>query len=71
MENTTVYNCTLLQIDAWRDSNFGWSWNNIYKLESGICISEDSDLLKSSRKLLNYFRDNLGVLSDYSKRIRS
>lgn len=66
MNNTTVFNCTLLQIDAWKDCD-GWQWNNLFKLESGIMISEDSDLLKSSRKLLKYFRDNLGVLSEYSK----
>lgn len=66
MGNTTVYNCSLIQVDAWKECD-GWQWNNIFKLESGIMISEDSDILKSSRKLLKYFRDNLGVLSVYSK----
>ena len=64
---TTVYNCKLIQINAWRDECGEWSWNDLFKLESEIMISEDSELLKSSRKLLKYFRDNLGVLSEYSK----
>jgi len=66
MENTVVYNCTLIQIDAWKEEGV-WQWNNLFKLESGIMISEDAGILKSSRNLLKYFRDNLGVLSEYSK----
>lgn len=62
-----MYNCKLIQIDACRDIDGGWFWNNMFTIEEGICISDDSDLLKSSRKLLKYFRDNLGVLSEYSK----
>lgn len=66
IDNIAIFNCTLLQVDALKDDG-GWYWNNLFKLESGIMISEDSDLLNSSRKLLKYFRDNLGVLSEYSK----
>jgi len=62
-----MYNCTLLQIDAIKDECGGWDWNNLSKLESGIMITDDSELLTSSRKLLKYFRDNLQVLSEYSK----
>ena len=64
---TTYYKCKLLSIDAWRDPEGGWDWNNISTIEEGIFIAEDSDLLTSSRKLLKYFRDNLCVLSDKSK----
>lgn len=63
-----MYNCTLLQIDAIKDEcGGGWDWNNLFKLESDIMISDDSELLTSSRKLLKYFRDDLQVLSEYSK----
>ena len=64
---TTYYKCKLLSIDAWRDPEGGWDWNNISAIEEGIFIAEDSELLDSSRKLLKYFRDNLCVLSDKSK----
>ena len=64
---TTYYKCKLLSIDAWRDPDGGWDWNNISTIEEGIFIAEDSELLSSSRKLLKYFRDNLCVLSDKSK----
>ena len=64
---TTYYKCKLLSIDAWRDPEGGWDWNNISTIEEGIFIAEDSELLTSSRKLLKYFRDNLCVLSDKSK----
>ena len=64
---TTYYKCKLLSIEAWRDPEGGWCWNNISTIEEGIFIAEDSDLLTSSRKLLKYFRDNLCVLSDKSK----
>ena len=64
---TTYYKCKLLSIDAWRDPEGGWDWNNISAIEEGIFIAEDSELLSSSRKLLKYFRDNLCVLSDKSK----
>ena len=66
MEDVTVYNCKLIQVDAWKDE-CGWFWNDLFTLESGIMISDDSDLLTSSRKLLKYFRDSLGVLNEYSK----
>jgi hypothetical protein len=64
---TTYYKCRLLSIDAWRDPEGGWYWNDMHTIEEGIFIAEDSDLLDSSRKLLTYFRDNLCVLSDKSK----
>jgi hypothetical protein len=64
---TTYYKCKLLSIEAWRDPEGGWDWNNISTIEGGIYIAEDSELLSSSRKLLKYFRDNLCVLSDKSK----
>jgi len=64
---TTYYRCRLLSIDAWRDPEGGWCWNDSHTIEEGIVIAEDSELLTSSRKLLKYFRDNLCVLSDKSK----
>lgn len=66
MSEERVYNCTLISIDAWRDED-GWFWNDLHKMEEGIMITEDSDLLTSSRKLLKYFRDNLCVLNENSK----
>ena len=63
---TTYYKCKLMSIDAWRDG-YDWLWNDMHTIEDGIYIAEDSDLLTSPRKLLKYFRDNLGVLTDASK----
>lgn len=57
----------LLSIDAWRDGECHWVWNDFYLIEEGICFTDDSKVLKSSRELLKYLRDNLAVLSDYSK----
>lgn len=57
----------LLSIDAWRDGEGHWVWNDFYLIEDGICFTEDSKMLNSNRLLLKYLRDNLAVLSDYSK----
>ena len=54
--------CHLLSIDAWRYEN-GWSWNNWYTLEENIFIPEGL----GNRELIRFFRENLNVLSDYSK----
>ena len=58
---------TLLSIDAWKDPDGGWFWNDMLKLEEDIWVPEDSSLHTSNRSLLKYFRENLGVLNDYSK----
>jgi hypothetical protein len=51
----------VLTIDAWRDCEGGWTWNNWYEigqheLPDGI----------STRQLLRHARDE-GYLTDYSK----
>jgi hypothetical protein len=56
----------LLNIDALHDGD-GWYWNDLRYIERGIYIADDSKLLSSNRALLKYMRDNLGVLSEYSK----
>lgn len=67
MENEkTYYKCKLISIDAWKDEG-GWVWNNMFTIEEGIFIAEDSDLLTNSRKLLKYFRNTLDVLNENSK----
>ena len=53
----------LLQIDAWRDPEGGWYWNNCYTLADDIFIDEDA---LTPRRILRYLR-TAGFLSDYSK----
>lgn len=56
--------CKILSIDAWRYGDKGWAWNNWF--DTGQTI--DIDCLNwSSRKLLKYLRDDVGILSDCSK----
>lgn len=52
---------TLLIIDAWRDPDGGWIWNNWFLMEEDIHIAPDT----STRALLNMLRP--GYLSDSSK----
>ena len=53
----------LLSIDAWRESEGGWSWNNYFLVEDGIYILE-SEL--TPRKIARMLR-KWGYLSEYSK----
>ena len=52
----------LLSIDAWRDSENGWYWNNSYLMEDDIYI-EESEL--TPRKILRFLRTI--CLNDKSK----
>lgn len=61
--NTEYLKCHLLQIDAWRDSDNLWQWNNSFKLEDDIHIQENI----SNRSLIKFFRNDLKVINDYSK----
>ena len=51
----------LVSIDAWRD-DFGWSWNDVWKVEDKIYIEDDT----TTRQLLKFMRRN-NWLTDYSK----
>ena len=53
----------LLSIDAWREPEGGWTWNNCFTLEDGIYILE-SEL--TPRKIARMLRQ-WGYLSEYSK----
>ena len=44
----------ILSIDAWRDGDGGWTWNNHYKV--GEISLEDFDKLTTNRRLLGYMR---------------
>ena len=68
MINETPYvNFTLLSIDAWRDTENGWYWNDCFRIESGIFFQE-SEI--TPRKVARFLR-KAGYLSDWSKgRIR-
>lgn len=52
---------TLVSIEAWRNSEGGWDWNNQYKLEE---VEIDSNI--SSRKLCKWLRNNF-YLNERSK----
>lgn len=53
----------LREIDAWRDEDGGWIWNDSRVIEDGLYLQE-SEL--KPRKLLQYLR-KWGYLSPYSK----
>lgn len=47
----------ILSIDAWRDPEGGWTWNNWFN--AGSISGEDFERIKgSARKTLRWFRDN-------------
>lgn len=50
-------------IDAWRDEDGGWTWNDSWVIEDGIYILE-SEL--TPRKILRYLRQ-WGYLTESSK----
>jgi len=60
--NTAENMYTLLSIDAWRDPDSGWTWNDVRLIEENIYISHPV----SNRRLLNFMRSN-NWLNDYSK----
>jgi hypothetical protein len=53
----------ILSIDAWRESEGGWTWNDAHKL----AVTIPADCVNwSNRKLLAYLRNDAGILSDKS-----
>ena len=60
MTESTKYR--LVSIDAWRDYDGGWQWNNWYNVEDGVCLGNDI----TSRRLLKFMRQS-GWLTEKSK----
>ena len=56
---------TIMSIDAWRDAEGGWYWNNSFKVGA---IDRTIVENYTARKLLKYLREE-GFLSDKSKGI--
>jgi hypothetical protein len=52
---------TLISIDAWRDLEGGWYWNDLYKVEQDVYIPSDA----TNRTILKILRET--HLSDDSK----
>lgn len=61
MSSTHIFE--LRSIDAWREREGGWTWNDSFKLEGGICF--DTAALKP-RTILKKLRE-WGYLTDHSK----
>ena len=61
------YKCKLVSIDAWKEPEGGWNWNDLSVIEEDIYIASDSEILSSPRKAIKYFRENLDVLNENSK----
>lgn len=55
----------VLSIDAWRESEGGWPWNN-WSHAFDITKEEFERIEKSPRKVLKWMRD-VGLLGDRSK----
>jgi hypothetical protein len=66
-ENPEFIKVNLLSIEAWKNAENMWDWNNIAVIERNIFIREDSEILTSPRKAIRYFREYLGVLNENSK----
>ena len=59
----TIYCFELRSIYAWRNQEGGWEWNNSFKMEEGICLTEKA---LTPRMLLKKMRE-WGYLSAKSK----
>lgn len=53
----------VLSIDAWRESEGGWTWNQWFNV--GSISKDDFEALKTNRAILKWFRDN-GFTSEFS-----
>ena len=53
----------LLSIDAWRDPDGGWTWNQWFNVQDPVNLPDNV----TTRQLLKLCRDELGILSDWSK----
>lgn len=60
MSEVTKYR--LVSIDAWRDCDGGWQWNQWYTVEDSVSIPNNM----TTRQLLKLMRDR-GWLTDESK----
>lgn len=56
----------LLQIDAWREPEGGWTWNQHFLLEDGILIAEE---LLTPRRIAAYLRRMGYLLPESAGRI--
>jgi hypothetical protein len=54
--------CKILSIDAWRESDGGWTWNNLFNTGDKIALN---DTRLTTRKLLKLLRE-IGALTSYS-----
>ena len=52
----------LVSIDAWRDYDGGWQWNQWYTVEDGVYLGNDI----TARRLLKFMRQS-GWLTNASK----
>lgn len=46
----------ILSIDAWRDSEGGWTWNQWFDV--GSIDKTEFESLKTNRQIIKWFRDN-------------
>lgn len=60
MTESTKYR--LVSIDAWRDFDGGWMWNNWFTVEDGVYLGNDI----TARRLLKFMRQS-GWLTNASK----
>ena len=60
MNESTKYR--LVSIDAWRDCDGGWTWNNSFTVEDGVYLGNDI----TARRLLKFMRQS-GWLTSASK----
>ena len=59
----SYYKCEIRSIDAWREPEGGWSWNDSYLLEKDVFFHESA---LNSRQILRYLRER-GYLTSFSK----
>ena len=59
---TEVTKYRLVSIDAWRDFDGGWTWNQWYNVEDGVYLGNDI----TARRLLKFMRQS-GWLTHASK----
>ena len=60
MTESTKYR--LVSIDAWRDYDGGWAWNDWHTVEDGVYLGNDI----TARRLLKFMRQS-GWLTEKSK----
>ena len=63
MENIEYEKFNLVSIDAWKDPDTGWYWNNFFMVERDIYFSLDNI---TPRKIAKFLR-KMGALTDHSK----